>query len=35
MKGSSEKLPAKSVWLLKAEEIYFIAPGPEAGKKIA
>jgi uncharacterized protein len=35
MKGSTEKLPAKAVWLLKAEEIYSIAPGPESGKRIA
>ena len=35
MKGSTKQLPAKAVWLLKAEEIYTIAPGPESGKKIA
>jgi len=35
MPGSTQKLPARGVWLLKAEEIYFIAPGPESGKKIA
>jgi predicted pyridoxine 5'-phosphate oxidase superfamily flavin-nucleotide-binding protein len=35
MKDSTQQLPAKAVWLLKAEEIYSIVPGPEAGKKIA
>ncbi len=35
MKGSTQQLPARAVWLLKAEEIYWITPSPEAGKRIA
>jgi predicted pyridoxine 5'-phosphate oxidase superfamily flavin-nucleotide-binding protein len=35
MEGSTKQLPARSVWLLKVDEIYWITPSPEAGKKIA
>ena len=35
MKGSTQQLPARAVWLLKAEEIYWITPSSEAGKRIA
>jgi predicted pyridoxine 5'-phosphate oxidase superfamily flavin-nucleotide-binding protein len=35
MKGSTKKLPARAVWLLKTEEIYWITPSPETGNKIA
>ena len=28
------EMPAKAVVILKAEEIYFMAPGPKVGQKI-
>jgi len=34
-KQAPVELPARAVWKLKVEELYFTAPGPTAGKRLA
>lgn len=35
MKKAPVELPARAVWKLKVEELWFQAPGPNAGKRLA
>ena len=35
MKKNPIEMPGKAVWKLKVEELYFTAPGPNAGKRLA
>lgn len=34
-KKNPMELPARAVWRLSVEELYFTAPGPNAGKRLA
>jgi predicted pyridoxine 5'-phosphate oxidase superfamily flavin-nucleotide-binding protein len=35
MKNNPMEMPGRAVWKLKVEELYFTAPGPNAGKRLA
>jgi hypothetical protein len=35
IKNNPMEMPGRAVWKLKIEELYFTAPGPNAGKRLA